>query len=160
MKDFINSIKNPFKFKLFLISKLPMGLLAGLKISALDEEKCLVTLPYKYLTKNPFKSIYFACLSMAAEMSTGVLGMMHVINSKPPVSMLVVGMESKFLKKATGKITFECNDGKKIAETISSSIKTGQGHTVSALSTGINEEGEKVAEFNITWSFKVKKSNG
>ena len=64
---------NSFKFKLFLLKELPMGFLAGMKVRELTEEKGVVTIPYKYLTKNPFKSMYFACLAMAAELSTGIL---------------------------------------------------------------------------------------
>lgn len=156
MNDFIRTIKNPMKFRMFLISKLPMAWIAGLKISEVSEEQCSVTIPYKYLTQNPFKSIYFACLSMAAEMSTGVLSMMHVYKSKPAVSMLVVGMDAQFIKKATGKISFICNDGKKIAETINQSKISGEGKTVTTISSGFSETGEKVAEFKITWSFKAK----
>lgn len=156
MNQFVREIKNPLRFKLFLISKLPMAFLAGLRIPEVNEEKCTVTIPYKYLTQNPFRSVYFACLSMAAEMSTGVLSMMHVYKSKPPVSMLVVGMEARFLKKATGKISFVCGDGKKIEEAISQSKISGEGKTVTAMSSGYTAAGEKVAEFEITWSFKVK----
>lgn len=157
MTDFIRTIQNPFRFKLFLLSELPLAFIAGLKIKEVNEEKCIVTAPYKYFTKNPFKSIYFACLSMAAEMSTGILSMMHVYHSKPAVSMLVVGLEAEFFKKATGKISFICNDGKKIAETISLSKISLEGKTVTAVSSGYNDLNEKVAEFRITWSFKVKK---
>jgi hypothetical protein len=45
----------------------------------------------------------FACLAMAAEMSTGVLAMAHVYKRKPAISMLVVKMEAEYFKKATGK---------------------------------------------------------
>ena len=57
---------NSFKFKLFLLKELPMGFLAGMKVCELTEEKGVVTIPYKYLTKNPFKSMYFACPKCAA----------------------------------------------------------------------------------------------
>lgn len=156
MHKFIETIKNPLKFRFFLIKKLPMAFLAGLRVTELTEDKCSVVIPFKYLTKNPFRSIYFACLSMAAEMATGVLSMMHVYGSDPEVSMLVVGMEARFFKKAVGLTTFTCTDGKKISEAIGQSKVSGEGKTVMATSTGVNEAGEKVAEFTITWSFKVK----
>jgi hypothetical protein len=44
----------------------------------------------------------FCVLSMAAEMSTGCLAMMNVFQRKPPVSMLVVVVESHYFKKAVG----------------------------------------------------------
>nr|WP_255710054.1 DUF4442 domain-containing protein [Pontibacter harenae] len=140
-----------------MLSKLPMAFMADLKVSSLTVGRASVTIPYKYLNKNPFNSIYFACLSMAAELSTGVLCMMHVYQSDPAVSMLVVHMEADFTKKAVGKITFTCEDGKSIQEAADQTKATGEGVTVVAISRGVDEQGEQVAEFRFTWSLKAKK---
>src|SRR6478752_8652955 len=99
---FIKSLKHPLKFRMFLLSRLPNAFFAGLRIKDLDEAVCRVTVPYKWFTKNPFRSTYFACLSMAAEMSTGALAMMHVHKKEPAVSMLVTKVESEYFKKAIG----------------------------------------------------------
>ena len=93
---------------------------------------------------------------MAAEMSTGILAMAQVYSSKPAVSMLVIQMESNFTKKATGKTSFRCTDGPLIRETVERAKTTGEAQTVTAHSIGTNAEGEMVAEFFITWSFKIK----
>lgn len=53
-----------------------------------------------------FRSTYFACLAMAAEMSTGALAMAHLYHSDPPVSMLVVKLESEYFKKPWAERTF------------------------------------------------------
>src|SRR5215204_400346 len=108
---FFSLITNPIKFRLYLLKNLPAGYFSGLKIVHADTSSCSVTIPFKWFTKNPFRSTYFACLSMAAELSTGVLAMAHVYKKKPPVSMLVTGIEGKFHKKATGLSTFQCMDG-------------------------------------------------
>ncbi|MCC9167759.1 PaaI family thioesterase [Pontibacter harenae] len=150
-------VASPAKFRLFMLSKLPMAFMADLKVSSLTVGRASVTIPYKYLNKNPFNSIYFACLSMAAELSTGVLCMMHVYQSDPAVSMLVVHMEADFTKKAVGKITFTCEDGKSIQEAADQTKATGEGVTVVAISRGVDEQGEQVAEFRFTWSLKAKK---
>lgn len=89
-------------------------------------------------------------------MSTGLLGLMHIYQRKPAVSMLVVKLEANYYKKATGKTYFTCEDGDKIVAAIDGSIASGEGKTVTAKSTGKNEAGELVAEFFITWSFKSK----
>ena len=149
-------VKSPVKLKLFLLAKLPMGYLAGLRVKFLSEESAAVTIPYRYINKNPFRSIYFACLSMAAELSTGVLCMMQVYKSKPPVSMLVTHMEADFTKKAVGTITFTCHDGLRIKEAAARTKSTGEGVTVVATSIGTDEAGDKVAEFRFTWSLKAK----
>jgi len=145
---------------MFLFYKLPSAFFAGVRIKEINTSRCAVTVPYKWFSQNPFRSTYFACLSMAAEMSTGSLGMAHIYKNKPEISMLVVKVESNYFKKATGLTTFICEDGDLIGETIEKAITTGEGHSIAAKSTGTNEAGELVAEFFITWSFKVRKGRG
>ena len=154
--SFLKLVNNKFKFNLFLFSKLPSAFFCGVRVQSADEGKCVVTVPFKWLSQNPFKSTYFACLSMAAEMSTGILGLAHVYQRSPAVSMLVVNISGNFLKKAVGKTTFICADGLLIKQTIEDAIAHGQGKTLTAKSTGTNAAGEVVAEFLITWSFKAK----
>ena len=153
---FIRLMKHPIKFRIFLLSSLPSAFFAGVRIRDVDSKRCVVTVPYKWFTKNPFRSTYFACMGMAAEMSTGALCMIHLYKSKPPVSMLVVKVEGEYFKKATGRTTFICEDGEAIQKAIEESIATGESKTVRAKSTGRNKEGELVSEFFITWSFKAK----
>ena len=147
---------NPFFFKLFLFLKLPMAFLAGLKLKELSAAHAVVAMKYKYLNKNPFGSIYFACLSMAGELASGILVASFSYKINPKLSMLVVGVKINFTKKAVGTILFECNQGKEILETIQKSIKTGEGQTIDTLTVATNEQGDVVAEFLIKWSFKVK----
>ena len=154
--QFLQLIKHPFKFKLFMLSKLPSAFFCGVRVVDADENKCVVKVPYKWFSQNPFKSTYFACLSMAAEMSTGVLGLAHIYKLNPPVSMLVVNISGNFIKKAVGKTTFTCEDGLVIKQTIEDAILSNEGKIVIAKSYGRNAAGEIVAEFAITWSFKVK----
>ena len=153
---FIKMLKHPVKFRMFLFTKLPAAYIAGVRVREVDEKSCRVTVPYKWLSQNPFRSTYFACLSMAAEMSTGVLAMAHLYKISPPVSMLVVKVESEYFKKATGRTSFLCEDGGLFQKAIEETIATGEARTVKARSVGTNKEGEVVAEFYITWSLKVK----
>jgi len=149
---------HPLKFKLFLLTRLPSAFFAGIRIKDADEERCVTTVPYKWFTRNPFRSTYFACLSMAAEMSTGVLAMTHIQGRKPTVSLLVVKLEANYFKKAVGRTYFKCMDGGLIRQAIEQAVATGEGTTARACSIGENEAGEVVAEFFITWSFKVRRS--
>lgn len=149
-------MKHPVKFRMFLFTKLPAAYFAGVRVREVDERRCVVTVPYKWLSQNPFRSTYFACLSMAAEMSTGALAMAHLYKINPPVSMLVVKVESEYFKKATARTSFVCEDGELFQKTIEETIATGESRTVKAKSVGRNKEGEVVAEFYITWSFKAK----
>jgi hypothetical protein len=154
--NFLRLLRNPVRFRLYLLSRLPSAFFAGLRIGEADDVGCSVSVPFKWFTRNPFRSTYFACLSMAAEMSTGILAMAAVYKRKPAVSMLVVGLSANFHKKATGRTVFVCVDGPAIREAIAASIATGEARQVKARSVGSNSNGEIVAEFFITWSFKAK----
>ena len=138
------------------MTRLPSAFFSGLRIREMDEGKCSISVPYTWFSKNPFRSTYFACQSMAAEMSTGALAMAHSYRRKPPLSMLVVKLEADYFKKATGNTVFTCTDGLAIRQTIEEAITTGEGRTFRARSVGANPAGDKVAEFFITWSFKTK----
>jgi phage terminase large subunit-like protein len=141
---------------MFMCSKLPAALFSGIRVKYVDEERCEVTVPYKWFTKNPFHSTYFACLSMAAEMSTGILAMANVYERKPPVSMLVLTVNGDYKKKATGRTTFTCEQGALLKQVVETAIATKKPGTVALTSTGRNEAGEVVAEFLIEWGFKAK----
>ncbi len=157
-KDFLNIIKHPLKFRIFLLSKLPAAFYSGVRVRSIDENECIVTVPYKWFTRNPFKSTYFACLSMAGEMSTGTLGIMNVYKRKPAVSMLVTKVEGEFHKKSTGMATFTCTEGLAISNCVEAAVSTGEAQSLRVLSVGTNGNGETIATFYITWSFKQKSS--
>jgi hypothetical protein len=149
-------IKSKLMFNLFLMKSLPMGFLAGLRVKEFTAEKCSITVPYKWLNQNPFQSTYFAVLAMAAEMSSGMVAMMHTHKSKPSISMLVTGLEAEFVKKATGLTTFTCENGNEILQVIEDSITSGEGRTIKCTSTGRSDSGEIIAKFVVTWSFKAR----
>ncbi len=153
---FRRQVLSPTRLKLFMLRKLPMAWLAGLRLVALTPEAATVTIRFGYLTQNPFRSIYFACLAMAAELASGIQAMMHV-QAGPPVSMLVTGIEGDFTKKAIGLIRFTCPNGPAIAQAVAESRASGEGRTVVCTSTGLDEAGDVVAVFRLTWSFRARR---
>jgi hypothetical protein len=155
-EEFILKVKNPFYLNFFFLKSLPLGFFTGLRLESLSEEWCTVSVSYKYINKNPFRSLYFGVLAMAAELSTGMMGLLHTYKSSPSISMLVFHMEADFTKKAVGKIIFKCSDGTLIKNAIERTLATGEGVTVLTTSVGINELGEQVAIFRITWTFKAR----
>jgi hypothetical protein len=155
-EDFIRLLNDPIRFRMFLLFKIPSAYFSGVRIKKIDRERCVVTVPYKWFSQNPFRSIYFACLAMAAELSTGSLALVHLHKLETPVSMLVTGLNAKYFKKATGLTTFTCEQGRQIKETIQIAIDTGVSQQIVTSSMGKNEKGEPIAEFKIEWSFKVK----
>jgi phage terminase large subunit-like protein len=141
---------------LYLLWKLPAAFFSGVHVREIDELHCEVTVPYKWFSQNPFRSTYFACLAMAAEMSSGLLALVCINTQRVKVSSLVVKFEAGYFKKAVGRTRFVCNDGAALRSVIEQSISSGEPQTFVSRSVGSNDEGEKVAECLITWSFKAK----
>lgn len=157
MNIYRKSILNPIKFGLFKLSALPMAFLAGLKVEQLEDDLATVSVRHKYINKNPFKSMYFAVQAMAAELSTGVLVMERVQLNKPiKISMLVLGMQAQFKKKATGSIRFQCKNGQELNSIFKEVIETGEARTIVLKSEGIDQVGDVVSNFEFTWTMKRK----
>lgn len=154
--DFIRLIHHPLKFRLFLLKNLPSAYFSGVRVVGVNAEECRVMVPYKWFSTNPFRSTYFACLAMAAEMSTGILALGNIYQKKPGISMLVKHLEADYIKKAIGITIFTCGDGAQIAAVIEKAQASGIAQEFIAESTGKNAAGEVVAIFRITWGFKAK----
>lgn len=140
----------------FLFFKLPSAFLCGVRVKEIDQNKCEVTVKHRWINQNPFNSMYFAVQAMAAELSTGALVMHQIQKSGKNISMLVASNKSSFSKKATGRITFTCNDGALAAQAIQETINTKEGQTFWMKSIGTNEKGEQVSEMEFEWSVRVK----
>ena len=151
---FLNLVRNPLKFSLYTLWRMPSAWLAGVRVTAVSTDSCTTMVPYRWLSQNPFRSTYFACLSMAAELSTGVLAMLHVNNEKDRISMLVTSLQADFHKKAKGKTWFTCSEGALMQAAVQRAASTGAPETVTVQSTGKSEDGTLIATFAVTWSFR------
>lgn len=140
----------------FLFFKLPSAFICGVRVKQIDENKCVATVKHRWINQNPFNSMYFAVQAMAAELSTGALVMLQIQESGKNISMLVASNKSNFSKKATGRITFACNDGSLAGQAIQEAIATGEGQTFWMKSIGTNEKGEQVSEMDFEWSVRAK----
>ncbi|WP_159019686.1 DUF4442 domain-containing protein [Algibacter sp. L3A6] len=146
----------PRKLNTYTMFKLPAAFLCGVRTKHIDKDKCLVTVKHKWINQNPFKSMFWAVQGMAAEFSTGALMISKIQDSGKRISMLVTAQTATFTKKATGRITFTCNDGHLIDEALEKTIATGEGQTLWMESVGVNQDGVAVSTFKFQWSVKVK----
>ncbi len=146
----------PVKLNAFLFFKLPSAYWSGVRVKTILPDICEVCVRHKWFNQNPFKSMYFATQAMAAELTTGALVMYYIKSSGKNISMLVTQNSSEFSKKATGKITFVCNEGHLVKEAIQNAIDTKQGQTLWLTSVGKNENNEIVSTMKFMWSIKVK----
>ncbi|RRJ92095.1 DUF4442 domain-containing protein [Flavobacterium macacae] len=140
----------------FLFFKLPSAFISGVRVKEMSETRCVVAVKHRWMNQNPFNSMYFAVQAMAAELTTGALVMYHIKESGHKISMLVANNKGNFTKKATGRITFTCNDGHLIQDAVKKTIETGEGQTFWMKSIGVNEKGEQVSEMDFEWSVRVK----
>ena len=93
---------------------------------------------------------------MAAELTTGSLIKNVIKESGLNVSYLVVENKSSFFKKATGKIIFECNQGKELQDLFNSFNQDNDNAIIELKSVGVDSNNVKVSEFSFTWSLKVR----
>jgi hypothetical protein len=71
--------------------------------------------------------------------------------------MLVANNTAKFTKKATGQISFVCDQGIEVKKLIEKAITTGDGQTLWIDSKGYNEDKILVSHFSFEWSVKLRK---
>ena len=144
---------SPWKWRAFTLTKLPSLALWRVKVRELDAGTCAVSMPYGYRTQNPFRSVYFAAQAGAAELSTGTLAFLHLAG-QPPTSMLVTQFDSKYHRKAAGKLRFVCEDGAAIGEAVAGTLADGEPRSVVAYARALLADGAVASEFWVTWSFR------
>jgi hypothetical protein len=147
---------NPRKLNTFLLFKLPAAYITGVRVKSLDINKCKVSVKHRWINQNPFKSMFWAVQGMAGELTTGVLLIKKIQESKKNIAMLLVKNNAQYFKKATGRIYFECTQGEIVDEAIARAIDTGEGQTLTLTSVGTNSEGVEVSKLNFTWSIKLR----
>jgi len=144
------------KFRLFLLYKLPIAFLAGLRLVKINDAKAEIRVKHKWINQNPFRSMYFAVQAMAAEISTGLMVFRKIEQSGKSISMLVTNQEAVFTKKATGWNYFKCEDGNLISAAIDKAVETKEGQTVWVTSVANDSTGDKVSVFRFQWSIKER----
>lgn len=154
----VKRITNGFLFSFYLFFNLPMGWIAGLRIREINDQRCVTSVPFKWLNKNPFKSTYFAVQSMAAELSTATACLLAVQGQHPSIAFIIVDMKANFTKKATNRVYFTCAETAKAFDAVKQCIETGDAIATTFKTEGKMKDGTVVAEFEFTWSFKQRTS--
>lgn len=153
---FRKRMRSAWQLNAYMLLKLPLALMAGLRLRELDETRCTVSVPHGWRSTNPFKSTYFAALSMAAELSTGAMVMAELEPLPQKTGMLVKGMEAQFGKRATDVVLFTCVDGERIRAAAEEAVRSGEAVVVQLASIGKMPDDTEVARFLFTWSIVAK----
>ena len=136
--------------------KLPAAWWCGVRLRKLDQNRAVTSVTHKWVNQNPFNSMFWAVQGMAAELSTGAMVIDQIKKSGARISMLVQNNKAHFSKKATGRITFNCDDGHLIKEALDATIATGEGQRFWMKSVGTNTNGVVVSTFEFEWTVKLK----
>lgn len=147
---------SPKKINTFLLFKLPLAYIAGVRVLSIKRNEVVVRIKHRWINQNPFKSMFWAAQGMAAELSTGILVMQAIEQSKERVSMLVTQQQANFYKKATGKIIFSSTSNMNLKALIIDSKEKEEGKSFQLISEGKDERGVIVSKFFFEWSVKVK----
>ena len=151
MKKIKLRIKNTLSFFI-----LPAAWICGVRVDSTDQDSCVVRVKHRWINQNPFKSLFWAVLGMAAEMAGGLLLMNKINKSGQSIAMLLVGSSSVFTKKATGKILFTYDQGEHLDKLIIDAVTTKLPQTITIKTKGVNEKGDVVSEFSFDWSIKLR----
>ena len=146
----------PASINKFILFKIPIAWIAGIRVTEISNEKCIIMLRHKWINQNPFRSIYFGVLVMAGELSTGIPLFREVQKSGGQISMLVIRHESFFYKKATGKIKFIFDETHLIKKHLQTAIESKQPVTFELIARAYNEEDTEIGKFVYEWSVKAK----
>lgn len=150
-------VSNPMLFAGWSLAKLPAALFAGVRLDELTPERCKTSVPYGWRSQNPFRSTYFAAQAMAAELSTGAIGLLAVEHAEVPFSILITDMTASFGKKATSRAYFVCEDGTRAFEAVLGSKADGEARQFSMNTVGRMADGAEVSRFTFTWSVKRRR---
>lgn len=145
-----------FKYTLFTLFRLPAAWLCGVRLTHLDEAGATASVKHRWMNQNPYKSMFWAVQGMAAEFPTGILLTDQIRKSKRNISMLVLNNKASFIKKATGRINFNCTQGEEARQAIATLIDTGEPQTVWLESIGVNQQGQEVSRFSFEWTLLLK----
>ena len=150
-------MKSPFQYNLYNFFKLPSVWWCGIRVKSVNEESCLVSVKHRWINQNPFKSMFWAVQGMAAELSTGLLLMNEIARTKKSFSMLVLNNKANFSKKATGRLSFSCDQGRQIKECLNKAISSGTPQTIWLNSSGLDSKGDTVSKFSFEWTLKLRR---
>ena len=100
--------------------------------------------------------MFWAVQGMAAELACGMLVMQAVRNQSRSISMLLIGTQAKFTKKATGRIEFVCMDGAVAKSGVEQSLTQSQGVQFELNVVGKDAKGDIVSEFTFNWSVRAR----
>ena len=155
-RRFQTIFRTPALFRTALVAKLPLFLFTGATVSALDLNRCSVELPFGWINKNPFGSMYFASIMMCAEATTGGLVMLHDENRTEDFSTIVKSISGNFHSAAYSDMTFECDQGDLVGDMLDRAAEADGRVEQNFEVHGHDEDGGHCATVEVIWSVRTR----
>jgi acyl-coenzyme A thioesterase PaaI-like protein len=157
----LEGLKTNLALKAFFFFKVPMIHWTGAKVTELNDQRCVVTIPLKRRNRNHLNSMYFGVLAVGADCAGGLLAFHWIRKIDPRVSLVFKDFKADFLRRPEGDVTFTSEDGPRMRALVEKVVATGerQHDTVTVIARCPDRSGdEPVAEFRLTISLKGKPS--
>jgi len=110
----------------FGLAKIPMLLLLGPQLVALDDRRCLLRVPLRWRVKNHLGGMYIAALVAGADCAAGMLVARSVGMDIGRVQPLFRDLNGQFHRRVEGDALFVCEEGQAVAAGVARAIATGE----------------------------------
>ena len=139
--------------------RIPLLLFVSPRVIELDDEGAAVGIPLGWRTKNHVGSMYVGVLAAGADLASGMNAFGLIRARYPRIVPVFKYARMEFLKRADGDVVFRTRDGRRVAEAMAETDRTGERVTlpVEVVATVPGKYGdEPVARFTMGLSLKKK----
>ncbi len=149
-----------FFLRTFGFLKVPLIFFTGATVVSLDDDSCVIAIPFLKRNKNHLNSMYFGTLCIGADIAGGIIAARLLDQVKRGKGSLIFkDFHAKFLKRAEGKTFFTCRDGAAIRDAVQRAEQSFERvelpvKIIATVPTQFDDE--PVAEFELTLSLKVR----
>jgi acyl-coenzyme A thioesterase PaaI-like protein len=137
--------------------KIPLLLFLGPRVERLDDQACVVKIPYGWRSRNHLGSMYFGALCAGADLAGGLPAARLIWSRHRRVVLVFADLKAQFLKRADGDVLFTCQDVPAVTEAVRQADASGErvGLPVRITCTVPDRYGdEPVARFTLGLSLK------
>ena len=128
------------------------------KVVDISSKSVTLKIPLLRRNKNHVGSMYIGALAIGADLSSALLALNLVNQSKRKIIPIFKDLKAEFFKRAEGDVHFICNEGEKINKMIEKVLNQNirVNETINVLAYVPSKLGEEpVAKFSLTLSIKA-----
>lgn len=126
------------------------------KLLLLNDTDVELKIKLRRRSRNHLNSMYFGALAIGADVAAGIHTFYFAEKMNKKVSFAFKGIKGDFLKRAESDVTFKCNQGQLIRETIEKSDREQVRVNENVLVEAFDDTNEIVATFEMLVSVRVK----